>query len=160
MIAINTVPTILVDSREQKPYKFNCIVPIPITKIVALKVGDYSIEGCQDEIGIERKSLEDAYNTFGQGRKRFQRELEKSIGFKFFAVIIESDWHTIVKHPPIRSNLNPKSVVSSIAAWSRRYRVHFWTCPNREFAERYTFRLLERFWQDREREQRNQRPKS
>jgi DNA excision repair protein ERCC-4 len=148
MVAINTAPIILVDSREQKPYKFDCIVPIPTTKIVALKVGDYSIEGYQDEIGIERKSLEDAYNTFGQGRKRFQRELEKSIGFKFFAVIIESDWHSIVKYPPIRSNLNPKSVVSSIAAWSMRYRVHFWTVPNREFGERWTYRLLERFHND------------
>jgi hypothetical protein len=70
-------------------------------------------------------------------------------GYQFAAVVIEGDWHTIVRRPPVRSRLNPKTVVASIAAWSQRYRVHFWTCPNREFAERYTFRLLERFWKDR-----------
>jgi len=46
------------------------------------------------------------------------------------------------------SRLNPKTVVASIAAWSQRFRVHFFTCPDREFAERFTYRLLERFRRD------------
>jgi len=148
---------IITDTREQDGYSFACIDPPPRVEIATLATGDYSLKGLTDKVGIERKSLADCYSTFGQGRARFQRELERAIGFQFFAVVIEADFHTIVKHPPTRSRLNPKTVIASIAAWSMRYRVHFWTCPNREFAERYTYRLLERFWRDWERELRGKK---
>lgn len=145
---------IIVDTREQRPYTFSCITPPPAMEFATLGAGDYSLKGFESQITIERKSLIDAYGTFGRGRQRFQRELERMISFRFAAVIIEADWDTIVRQPPARSKLEPKTVVASIAAWSQRFGVHFWTCPNREFAERYTFRLLERFWKDREKEAR------
>ena len=143
---------IIQDTREQTPYSFSCIAPPPHVEVAMLTTGDYSLAGYTDQIAIERKSLADCYSTFGQGRARFQRELERAINFKFFAVVIEADLHTIVKRPPARSRMNPKSIISSIAAWAIRFHVHFWTCPDREFAERYTFRLLERFWLDRDHE--------
>jgi DNA excision repair protein ERCC-4 len=151
--------TIIQDTRETLPYTFACIDPSPRVEVATLATGDYSLKGLTDKVAVERKSLTDCYSTFGQGRARFQRELERAINFQFFAVVIEADMHTLAKHPPARSRLNPKTVIASIAAWAIRYRVHFWTCPNREFAERYTYRLLERFWKDRERESRSQRSK-
>jgi len=144
---------ILQDTREQAPYTFTCITPPPQVERASLSTGDYSLQGYEDQICIERKSLIDAYSTFGQGRQRFQRELSRMASYQFAAVVIEACWDTIVLRPPARSRLNPKTVVSSIAAWCMRYNnVHFWTCPNREFAERFTFRLLERFWKDRQKE--------
>jgi DNA excision repair protein ERCC-4 len=137
------------DTREQNGYDFACITPSPEVKVATLATGDYSLEGLEDRITIERKSLSDAFGTFGQGRGRFERELERMSVMQYAAVVIEADWDTIVRRPPARSRLLPKTVVASINAWSQRYRIHFWTCPNREFAERYTFRLLERFWKDR-----------
>ena len=142
----------IVDTREQRPYDFACITPPPAVEVATLGAGDYSLKGFEDQVAIERKSLSDAFGTFGAGRKRFERELERLAKLKYAAVIIESDWDTIVLRPPARSQLPPKTMVSSIAAWSQRYQVHFWTCPNRAFAEKYTFRLLERFWKDREKE--------
>lgn len=139
---------IIVDTREQLPYDFACITPPPAVEVATLDAGDYSLKGFEGQVAIERKTLNDAYSTFGQGRRRFQVELERLAGYQFAAVVIEADWHTIVRRPPSRSRLNPKTVVASIAAWSQRYGVHFWTCPNREFAERWTYRLLERFWKD------------
>lgn len=145
--------TIIQDSRENLPYTFQCITPPPVVEVATLQTGDYSIKGFEHLFVVERKSLSDAFNTFGQGRIRWQRELGRMLSFQYVAVIIEADWHSIVKRPPARSRLNPKTVVASIAAWSVRYpNVHFWTCPNREFAERFTFRLLERFWKDRQKE--------
>ncbi len=48
--------------------------------------------------------------------------------------------------PPSHSQLPPKNVFRTINAWEVRYpRVHWHLCPNREFAEVKTFRLLERF---------------
>ena len=143
---------IIVDTREQRPYDFACITPPPVVEVATLGAGDYSLKGFEDQVAIERKSLIDAFSTFGAGRKRFERELERLSLLKFAAVVIEGGWHEIVRQPPARSRLNPKTVVASIAAWSQRYRVHFWTCPNRFFAERWTYRLLERFYKDREKE--------
>jgi ERCC4-type nuclease len=144
---------ILRDTREQRGWDFASVAPPPIVEVATLKTGDYSLKGYENQICIERKSLIDAYGTFGQGRTRFQRELERMVTYQFAAVVIEADWHSIVKRPPSRSRLNPKTVVASIAAWSQRFGVHFWTCPNREFAERWTYRLLERFWKDRQKDE-------
>jgi hypothetical protein len=44
--------------------------------------------------------------------------------------------------------LHPQAVLASVIAWSQRFRVHFFTCPDREFAERFTYRLLDRFYRD------------
>ena len=47
------------------------------THDVYLKTGDYSIEGCKNQITIERKSKADAFQTFGSSRERFERELAR-----------------------------------------------------------------------------------
>ena len=143
---------ILIDTREQRPYLFNTITPLPpITHIVTLKTGDYSLKGFKDKIAIERKSLTDAFGTFGRGRSRFVRELLRMTEYDFAAVIIEADWTNIIRNPPARSKLNPKTIHASVVAWQIRYGIHFWCVPNRAFGEKTTYRLLERFYNDHKR---------
>lgn len=49
-----------------------------------------------------------------------------------------------------RSQLNPKTIFRSVVAWRQRYpKIHWEFCWNREWAEAYTYRVLERFWRDR-----------
>ena len=140
---------IIIDTREQKGYDFTSITPIPpLTIIRTLKTGDYSLDGFEDQITVERKSLADAFNSIGKGRERFVRELERMAELNYSAVVIEAEWNDIVRHPPTRSKLNPKSVYSSIIAWQQRYGIHFWCCPGRAFAEKTTYRILERYWKD------------
>lgn len=140
---------ILVDTREQAGYNFACITPPPWVERATLVSGDYSLKGLTDQISIERKSLPDAFSTFGQGRERFERELSRLSQMRFAAVMIEAPWEQIILQPPRRSKLNPKTIHASIVAWQIRYRtIHFWDCPNRIFAERTTYRLLKRFWDD------------
>ena len=77
---------IIVDSREQKPlWKKNIIVK-------KLNIGDYSIEGYENKISIERKSLGDLFGTLGKGNKRFKKELEKSKEYDYFAIVIEGSF--------------------------------------------------------------------
>ena len=139
---------VVVDTREQAPYTFACITPRPQVEIATLASGDYSVKGLTDQVAIERKSLADAFGTFGQGRDRFERELERLSRLRFGAVVLEADWDTIVFRPPARSRVGPKTVIRSMAAWAIRHNVHFYWCPNRAAAEKWTFILLERFWND------------
>ena len=143
------MPLVIIrDTREQRGWNFACIAPPPIVEVATLRTGDYSLLGYEDQICVERKSHLDACGTFGRGRDRWERELERMRSYRFAAVILEVDWHTIVCRPPARSKLNPKTIHASIIAWQQRFGVHFWTCPNREFAERTTYRILERFWKE------------
>lgn len=140
---------IVIDRQEKKPYSFDCIIPRPETKVVHLKTGDYSLLGMENLIVIERKSILDAFGTFGKGRKRFEKELERMSKTEYAAVMLEGDWLNILRRPPSRSQLNPKTIYASVIAWEQRYRVSFWACPNRAFAEKTTYRILDRFWRDR-----------
>lgn len=139
---------IITDTREQTPYTFTSITPRPDVIKATLRTGDYSLSGFEDQITIERKSLSDTFGTFGRGRRRFVKELERMAEYDFAAVVIEADWSTILRNPPTRSKLSPTSVYASVIAWMQRHDVHFIMCPNRAFAEKTTYRLLERYWKD------------
>jgi len=136
--------TIITDTREQKPYRWDT----PAER-GTLKAGDYSVKGLEDRIAIERKSLIDAYGTFGKGRERFQRELEKLAGYEYAAVVIEATMLQALRPPEnFRSSFNPKSFNRSWIAWAQRYGVHFMFCGGRELAQRQVYIMLERFWRD------------
>jgi len=64
--------TVVVDTREQEPYVFDpqCVA---VTRH-ALPAGDYSIEGREDSVTVERKTLEDFVSTVIRGRKRSFKE--------------------------------------------------------------------------------------
>jgi hypothetical protein len=82
------------------------------------------------------------------GRARFEAEIERMATFQHAAIVCEADWQTILRNPPGRCRLNPKAIFTSIVAWNQRYGVHFWPCVNRAFAEKATYRILERFYRD------------
>lgn len=151
---------VVVDTREQASFSFADLRsdaregsrPLNVPTVVGtLRSGDYSIRGLEDAVAVERKSMQDLYSTLGQGRERFVRELERLAVMEFAAVVVEADWSAMLSTPPPHSSLNPKTVFRSVLAWQQRYpRVHWWPCPNRRFAEITTFRILERFWKERQ----------
>lgn len=147
--------TILIDQREGMPYFFHGMRanasrshrPLVVeTKFAHLKTGDYTIEGLEDLITIERKSLSDLFSTLGQNRRRFEAEHERMSQMNFAAVVVEADAETILKSPPEGSKLLPKSVYGTYLSWSMRYGVHWYLCEDRRLAELTTFRLLEKFY--------------
>lgn len=160
--------TVVVDSREQTPFAFTGLhgdarhgrQPLTVRTVTAgLSAGDYSIEGFERQVAIERKSLCDLFNTLGQARARFIRELGRLHAMEFAAVVVEAGWEEVLQRPPPRSRLLPKTVYRSVLAWQQRYyRVHWWLCPSRGFAEVTTFRMLERFWKDWHARTRGQEP--
>jgi len=83
-------PTIIIDTREQRPWAFPEWVPV---KVQALPAGDYALEG-DDYFAIERKSLDDFVGTLFSGWQRFQRELARMERARFVArvIIVEADY--------------------------------------------------------------------
>lgn len=154
--------TVAIDTREQCWFTFADMVAdvadgggsfrVPFRR-VTLKSGDYSLVGYEDRIACERKSLADLFGTIGQGRDRFERELARLDELDVAAVVVEAGWEQVLLAPPSRSELPPKIVHRSVIAWQQRYpRVHWWFCDDRRLAEITTFRILERFWRERQRE--------
>lgn len=151
--------TILCDTREQLPYDFASVrSPVAVFSLTrsTLETGDYSIEAplCAtkaDQIVVERKSLQDLYTTLGQDRARFEREFKRMAEYGYAALVVEATWEQIAepnKYLKHQTLLHPKAVVATLLAWSQRYRVHVVTCPGRVFAEKITYRLLERWARD------------
>jgi ERCC4-type nuclease len=147
----------VIDTREQAPFAFRGIVGgrgrelEVVTCRAGLRTGDYSVEGLEDAVAVERKSKTDLYGTVGRGRARFERELERLAAMPAPALVIECDLASLLRAPE-RSRVSPSSVLNSLIAWSVRHRIPVWPCPGRRFAEILTFRLLDHYraWRLRE----------
>lgn len=149
----------LIDTREQTPWTFESItIGVGCGKkdlqlsinTKKLDCGDYSIEGMEDRVAIERKSMADLYGTLSRGRSRFIRELAKLNQLEFAAVIVEAEWSEAMMSPPERSRLLPVCVDGMINAWMIRFpRVHWVWCPGRYIASKRCFKLLDRFYGDK-----------
>lgn len=137
-------PTFLIDSREQRPFRFN-----GPTRVVGLPTGDYSVQDYQDEIAIERKQLDDLVTCLGKERERFKRELERARSLEYFAVVIEGTFSDLCQGNYI-SKFNPKSAVESISAFEVRYRIPFLFCGTQALAARKCESLLRKFWREKQ----------
>ncbi len=149
---------IIIDHREKRPFfidKAGC-KDFPDLQIEwnHLATGDYSIQGmhspeCDYSIAVERKSLPDLFMSVGRNRERLIAEFERMAMFDFAALVIEGDFYSIFKKPPPESAMSPKAVFRSLLAFSQRYNLHIYPCPNRQFAEKTTYLILQRFWNDK-----------
>ena len=134
--------TILVDSREQKPFTFERYdVQIqPGT----LSVGDYSLYSLEDKVAVERKSLPDLVQCLGRERERFERELQRGAALDAFAVVIEAGW-TDLAGGNFRSQLNPHAACQSTLAFMARYRLPFLFAGSRPAAEYSVWGFLRQY---------------
>ncbi len=138
-VTTTTMPAVVVDSREQLPYGFPNVV------IKGLRSGDYSIDGMESMIAIERKTKSDLYQSVTRGRERFEREWSRLAGMVFGAVVIEASWADLLRPPP-RSRVHPASVRQTLLSWSIRYRVNFFCTDDRAAGQILTHDLLKKFW--------------
>lgn len=140
--------TIIIDTREQRPFDFYYQTPNQPLERKTLKTGDYSIKGLEDKITVERKSLIDLFGSAGNGRKRLEAEFQRMSKFDYAALVIESSLSNIFINPPGRSKMNPKAVFRTLISWSIKYNVCVWPMWNREAAERVTYLILKRYYDE------------
>jgi DNA excision repair protein ERCC-4 len=139
MTILFDLPKIVIDSREQRPFPFtNSIVK-------KLDSGDYSLEGLEHLITIERKSKEDAYGSLGAGRERFKREFQRMAKYRYAACVIECSLESFL-NPPYHSELNPKSAINTLMSWQIEFNVHVLFAGTRQSAMAATAQYLRHFY--------------
>ena len=131
-------PIVVVDRREQCPWKFSNLPSEPGT----LDTGDYSIKSLEHLVSIERKSLDDLLSCVGIHRDRFQRELQRLKSYRFRALIIEAS-HADLEAGEWRSQVKPSAVLGSLASWQAQFGLPIWLAGTHEagaeYCERYLF---------------------
>ena len=156
---------VLIDSQEKHPFTFTGFRagaamdnrPLDVTtqiKSLGPSHGDYSVRGYEGQIHIERKSLDDAHNTFlgwGEHRERFEHTLQFLDSIEFGAMVIECTYGTMLSTAPSRgrksSEENKLILNQQYYAWLLKYRSVKWIfCDSRRLAEVSTFRLFEKFY--------------
>ena len=89
-------PVVLVDTREQDPLSFDRFPNwIAGTRKQKLDAGDYSVQGMEHLLILERKSLSDLISTLMQNRKRFFRSCKRLSLYRWRALLVEASYENI-----------------------------------------------------------------
>jgi ERCC4-type nuclease len=108
--------TAIIDSREQKPLPLKFGESEIKTEVGTLYTGDYSIKGLERHVAIERKSLDDLMGCIGKHRERFDKEIQRMLGYPVRALVVESTWREI-ESGLYRSKIHPNAAMGSLLGW-------------------------------------------
>ena len=131
---------VVVDTREQKPYKFNNFI------VKKLDIGDYSIEGYEDIIAIERKTLADWISSVTKNRKQMEEKIiiakEK---LSYYTIVIESDLPKMWKKSRY-SKVAPVAYINTAIKWSVKYNLPIFFSSTASQGNYLTKNLLQGFY--------------
>lgn len=112
-------PILVIDTREQRPYTFT---DSRVGGVVhaALPAGDYSVQGCEMQIAVERKSLPDYINTVVHAQERFGRELALLKTYPRAWIVVEGSLDDVVQGR-YDSRVTPQALLAMTASLMTRY---------------------------------------
>lgn len=144
---------IIQDTREQKPLDFNndAVGQVIVTK---LDTGDYSIQGLEDILCVERKSgLMEFYNNCTQ--PRFWREMERMAGYKYKFLIMEFPLKDIQDFPYSlnvaksvwsKLTLSPQYLLSCISRIQVDYGINVIFAENRDLISSMMISIMKKVY--------------
>jgi len=132
--------TIVIDTREGEPYSFDPRLAGAVRR--ALAAGDYSLAGLEDQVAVERKTLDDFVSTVIHRRRRFRQELRKLSRYRAACVVVEADLLDVLGKR-YRSEARPEAVVGSTLSILLDYGVPVAFCGNRQAACHFTQAFLQ-----------------
>jgi len=135
--------TIVIDSREQEPYSFD--PRLTNAERRALQAGDYSVGGLEDQVAVERKTLDDFVSTLIHRRRRFRQELGKLSRYRAACVVVEAELLDVLGKR-YRGEARPAAIVGSTLSILLDYRVPVVFCGNRQAACHFTRGFLLAAW--------------
>jgi DNA excision repair protein ERCC-4 len=102
---------IIQDTREQNPFSF-AFYGYEIT-VATLKTGDYTLQGYEEIVAIERKkSTSELATNLGKYRDRFEREMERLSKFEHKYIVCEFTESDLLQFP-LNSSI-PKRIIKYI----------------------------------------------
>lgn len=133
-------PVVLVDTRESQPFTLRANHPnwIGGERRVTLKTGDYTVEGMEEFLALERKNLADLVACTVTYRKRFLASCERLAKFRWRAILIEAAFGDIKsgwEEFGIPSEVHPNAVCGTLDAIEAKLGIPvIYTSTHRELA--------------------------
>lgn len=116
--------TYIIDTRENHPYE------IIGAKEKTLKTGDYSVEGYEDRIAVERKAFSDLYNCLTTDTERFEKQLQRLSKFDHSYLIIDSTVSGLLLGSPY-SDVPGEVILKRLVRLYVKYKVPFCFAENK-----------------------------
>ena len=145
-------PVAIIDSREKAGHEFDLGFYGFETVKRKLKTGDYSLEGYENFISIDRKaSISELAQNLFYGYKRFKAEMIRASQIKHFFLVMEFPIEYVLIFPngsgiPRRKwdglRATPSGFYHKLELIYKNYGVKTIFCDNRESAEKKTVELL------------------
>jgi len=119
-------PVVLVDTREQDPLPLHANHPnwIGGERRVALKTGDYTVEGMEGLLCLERKTLADLVACTVTYRRRFLAVCSRLAGFVWKAILVEATLEDVkggFEPFDIPSEVHPNAVCGALDAIEAKF---------------------------------------
>lgn len=142
-------PVVLIDTREQRPFTFTRFPNwIAGERTVTLRTADYSVEGMETLLVMERKSLADLVRSLMQDRRRFFDECERMTQFRWRALLIEATYEDIKS--PYDSKFiaaHPNGVSGSLDALEAKFEIPvIYSSQHRALAEEKAASWLSKYY--------------
>ena len=137
---------LIIDSREQLPLDLQ---PFR-TRVHGLVTGDYSITGLERRVACERKSLQDLIMCVGKERERFEREIQRLLGYETRAIFVEGSWKQI-ENKEYRGEVHPNAAMASVMGWMARGIPIMFCSSAAEMStmlKRFMFVVAQRHWRE------------
>ncbi|MBI4905139.1 MAG: ERCC4 domain-containing protein [Acidobacteria bacterium] len=127
--------TIVIDTREQEPYSFDPRLAAATRR--ALPAGDYSVDGLEGIVAVERKTIDDFVSTVIHSRSRFREELRKLGDYRAACVVVEAGLPDVLQSR-FRGRAHPNAVLGNALSIVLDYRVPVFFCGSRQAACHFT----------------------
>jgi len=143
--------TVIIDTREQNPWK----IKHHTTAVEKLDTGDYSIDGMQDILCIERKqSISEFVNNMSE--KRFKDVLTRMQSYKYKYIIFEFNFSDVMNFPvgstiPRRVwsklRISPNYIIKYISDILTIYGIPVLFCDSATGAEKAAMSIMRRIYE-------------
>jgi ERCC4-type nuclease len=119
-------PVVLVDTREREPFPLHTSHPnwIGGERRVTLKTGDYTVEGMETLLSLERKNLADLVACTVTCRRRFLAVCGRLARFRWKAILVEATFEDIkggFEPFEIPSDVHPNAVCGTLDAIEAKF---------------------------------------
>lgn len=119
-------PVVLVDTREKMPLPLYSSHPnwIGGERRATLKTGDYTVEGMEGLLSLERKSLADLVACTVTSRRRFIATCGRLARFRWKAILVEATFEDIkggFEQFDIPSGVHPNAVCGTLDAIEAKF---------------------------------------